>query len=506
MKKYLVYFILSYSLFGYSQAGSFDTTFDADGKNTNCISQHFYATTSNFQSNGKIVSAGGNQTSCNVSIGRFNVDGSIDTSFGTNGFVFNSICSVFSAGNSYYSLDMVIQPDDKIVIMGLIQNNSGNAYWVARLLPDGALDPSFSADGYRDLSFGTIQDRGQCINLQADGKILLGGTSGNTGEFFTVARLLPNGDLDPSFGSNGVVQTAFSTSQSFANCIAVQQDGKIILGGYTINAPFARDFAMIRYLADGTIDSSFGVNGKVVTTVNTSFSDYIDKIVFDAQGRILVSGCASFEVNYKLAMARYTSNGVLDTSFGNNGIVVSNYPSRYSDVALQVDGKIILVGGYDADVFTVLRYLSNGTLDSSFGNNGFVDSNFNQPTYAYASSVLIQSDNKIIVTGSVASPDNTLGCSAIIRLNPGTLSNEEFSNTAVSLYPNPTNGLVFFDNSETRFANVRVYNYLGQEVMPSLSITSDNNSSIDVSGLSIGVYFLKFEGEQQLGWARVVKE
>jgi uncharacterized delta-60 repeat protein len=504
MKKNLVYIVVFYSLFGYSQAGSFDTTFDGDGKNTNCYSPYFYTTASHFQSNGKIVSAGGSQTSCNVSIGRFNVDGSIDTSFGTNGFVFNSICSVFSAGNSYYSLDMVIQPDDKIVIMGLIQNNSGNAYWVARLLPDGALDSSFSGDGYRDLSFGTIQDRGQCINLQADGKILVGGTSGNTGEFFTLARLLPNGDLDPSFGSNGVVQTAFSTAQSFANCIAVQQDGKIILGGYTINAPFARDFAMIRYLADGTIDSSFGVNGKVVTTVNTSFSDYIDKIVFDAQGRILVSGCTSFEVNYKLAMARYTSNGALDTSFGNNGIVVSNYSSRYSDVALQVDGKIILVGGYDADVFTVLRYLSNGTLDSSFGNNGFVDGNFG--VTGYAASVLIQSDNKIVVTGTVPNPDNTLGCSAIIRLNPGTLSNEEFSNTIVSLHPNPTSGLVFFDNSETRFENVRVYNYLGQEVMPSHGITGDNNSRIDVSGLSKGVYLLKFEGEQQSGWARVVKE
>jgi uncharacterized delta-60 repeat protein len=504
MKIYIPLLFFTFNCF--SQPGSFDTTFDTDGKNTNCVSQSFGSVASCFQSNGKIVTFGGNVIPCGVTLNRFSTNGSLDTSFGTNGSVFNSICSVFPVENGYYPYDMVIQPDDKIVIMGLQQNNIyPNAYWVARLLPDGALDPSFSSDGYRDLSFGTIQDRGQCINLQADGKILVGGTSGNTGEFFTVARLLPNGDLDPSFGINGVVQTAFSTAQSFANCIAVQQDGKIILGGYTINAPFARDFAMIRYLANGTIDSSFGVNGKVVTTVNTSFSDYIDKIVFDAQGRILVSGCTSFEVNHKLAMARYTSNGVLDTSFGNNGIVVSNYPSWYSDVALQVDGKIILVGGYNADAFTVLRFLSNGTLDSSFGNNGFVDGNFGVIS-GYASSVLIQSDNKIVVTGAVPNPDNTLVCSAIIRLNPGTLSNEEFSNTIISLHPNPTSGLVFFDNSETKFANVRVYNYLEQEVMPSHGITGDNNSRIDVSGLSKGVYLLKFEGEQQSGWARVVKE
>lgn len=500
MKSYFL-LVLLVSVKGLAQAGSFDNSFDMDGKNTNCYSQTFYNTASHFQSNGKVVSAGGNQTSCNVSISRFNFDGSLDTSFGTNGNVENSICNVFPNGNSYYSLDMVIQPDDKIVIMGLIQNNTGNAYWVARLLADGALDPNFNGDGYLDLSFGTMQDRGTCVALQPDGKILVGGTSGSTAQFFTVARLLSNGSLDTTFGINGVVQTPFSGTESFANCIALQQDGKIVLGGYTVNAPFARDFAMIRYLPNGTIDSSFGLNGKVITTVNTSFSDYIDKIVLDSQGRIIASGCSSFEVNYKLAMARYTSTGLLDSSFGNNGIVVTNISSRNSDVALQIDGKIVLVGGFEGGVYAILRYLVNGQIDTSFGNNGLVEG-FQE---GYASSVLIQSDNKIVVTGNTPEPNGNGVCSAVVRLNPGTLSNEEFTNFVVKLYPNPTSGVVFFDNSESMYEKVGVYNYLGQEVMKSFYCAHGDNASFDLSNLSNGVYLVKFKGIGRNGVAKIVK-
>ncbi|MEM0542599.1 T9SS type A sorting domain-containing protein [Flavobacterium sp. j3] len=501
MKSYfLLLFILSFKVL--AQAGSFDNNFDMDGKNTNCFSQTFYNTASHFQSNGKVVSAGGNQILCNVSISRFNVDGSLDTSFGINGNVENSICNVFPNGNSYYSLDMVIQPDDKIVIMGLIQNNIGNAYWVVRLLPDGALDPSFSGDGYLDLSFGTEQDRGTCVALQLDGRILVGGTSGSAAQFFTVARLLSNGDLDQTFGNSGVVQTPFSGTESFANCITVQNDGKIILGGYTVNTPFAKDFAMIRYTSSGAIDTGFGNNGKVITTLNNTFSDYIDRIIIDLQGRIIASGCSSFEVNYKLAMARYTPTGLLDTTFGNNGIIITNTNSRNSDVALQIDNKIVLVGGVDGGVFSILRFLENGQIDTNFGNNGLVEG-FPE---GYASSVLIQPDNKIVVTGNTPNPDFNAVCSAIIRLNPGTLSTEAFSDSVVKLYPNPTSGVVFFDNSESMYEKVSVYNYLGQEVLKPFDCAQGGNTSLNLSNLSNGVYLVKFEGNGTNGVAKVVKE
>ncbi|MGL2963124.1 T9SS type A sorting domain-containing protein [Flavobacterium sp. RSB2_4_14] len=495
-------FLLSFVLFSttcFSQAGSFDTSFSEDGRNRKCFPLSTASFTSAFQSTGKIVCYG-NDYQGSGCLNRFNIDGSVDETFGNSGVIINILPT-----SGYYPQDMVIQSDNRIIIMGIIQNNIyPNAYWVARLLPDGALDPSFSGDGYLDLSFGTEQDRGTCVALQTDGKILVGGTSGSTAQYFTVARLLSNGNLDTTFGINGVVQTPFSGSESFANCIAVQQDGKIILGGYTVNAPFAKDFAMIRYDGNGTIDTGFGINGKVITTLNTTYSDYIDKIIIDPQGRIIASGCSSFEVNYKLAMVRYTSNGTLDTSFGTNGKVISNIGSWYSDVARQVDGKIVLVGGYYGDIFAVLRYLDNGALDNGFGANGLVTGGFEFG--GFASSVLIQSDNKIVVTGNTPNPEFTLACSAIIRLNPGTLSTEEFTNSEVKLYPNPTSGVVFFDNSERMFEKVSVYNYLGQEVVKSFDCAHRDNVSFDLSNLSNGVYLLKFEGNGRNGVAKVVKE
>jgi uncharacterized delta-60 repeat protein len=501
MKKYLVYLILSYSLFGYSQAGSFDITFDGDGKNVTCPVGNFYNRSSKFQSTGKIVLYGGNYLSCDHVLLRYNTNGSLDTTFGTNGVVENTYCNLFTGG-SYSCYDMVVQNDDKIVMMGLRQTNDGNNYWIARLLPNGGIDSSFNTTGLLHLSFGTPQDRGTCVTVQPDGKILVGGTSGTTAQFFTVARLLSNGTLDTTFGVNGVAQYTFSGLECFVNSIALQPNGKMVLGGYTVTATHAKDFGLMRLNANGLLDTTFGTNGKVITTLSDTRSDIIDKVLIMPNGKIVVGGYTSFESDPKLAAARYLPNGVLDTSFGINGIIINEYTSTNCDIALQADNKLIMVGGFDSFYFRVLRYTENGILDTGFGTNGLVT--VFDPAQSYAARVLIQLDNNIVVTGTVAV--NTSGCAAIIRLNPGTLSNEEFSNTAVSLYPNPTSGLVFFENSETRFANVRVYNYLGQEVMPSHGITGDNNSSIDISSLSKGVYLFKFEGGQQSGWARVMKE
>ena len=268
MKKLILLFLL-FGANAFSQAGSFDTTFDEDGKTTVCFTQdtHF-SKGSNFQSDGKIIYFGANTISCAYDLVRFNIDGSLDTNFGTNGIVTN-ICSSFPNSGGYYAIDMAIQLDDKILIMGTQQNNTyPNAYWLARFTSDGALDPTFNGTGFKNLSFGTIQDRGFCIALQADGKILVGGTSGNTAEFFTVARLTTSGGLDTTFGVGGKAQVAFSGTESMANSILVQPDGRILLGGYTVNAPYAKDFALVRLLSNGSIDTSFGVNGKVITTVD----------------------------------------------------------------------------------------------------------------------------------------------------------------------------------------------------------------------------------------------
>ena len=487
----------------FAQAGSFDTTFDTDGKSTYCytpvsINALFDA---QFQASGKIVTYNIINGASVASLIRWNTNGSIDTTFGVNGSVsYNSTSPPFHNQN-YYPRQMVIQADNKIIIMGLQQGNLyPNAYWVVRLLADGALDTSFNGTGYLDLLFGTIQDQGTCIAIQPDGKILVGGTSGDTAQYFTVARLNNNGTLDTSFGTGGKVQTTFSGSESFTQSIAVQTDGRIVLGGYTVNIPHAKDFALIRYNANGSIDEGFGTNGKVVTTIGEN-SDWITDLLIEPNGKIIAGGCNSFESNPRLCMVRYLANGSIDNTFGSNGININldNY-SRNCSIERQVDGKIVVSGGLDAAVFEIYRYNNNGTLDSSFGVNGFVEG---FPALGDAAiKTLIQPDNKIVVCGVTNSPDFTQGCFAVIRLDPGTLTVEEFERENMVVYPNPATTILNIKNNNITVEKMVIVDMLGKKILEQ----NGNLSAINIAALQQGLYVLQIVSEGKTFSYKFVKK
>ena len=483
---FLLLFFIKTSLV-VAQAGSLDNSFDSDGKNTYCFASIVDGNTldGGFQSSSKIVQLFYDATNP-IKLLRWNNNGSLDTTFGTSGVQIHSNIPPFNNGG-YYPSKMVIQPDDKIIIMGLQQNNTyPKAYWIARLLPNGALDTSFNGTGYKDLSFGTLQDRGTCVALQADGKILLGGTSGNTAEFFTVARLNSNGTLDTGFGSGGKAQISFNGAESFVQSMAVQTDDKIVLGGYTVSS--AKDFALARVYSNGTLDTSFGINGKVITTLNTSYSDLITDLVIEPNGNIIAGGFTSSENNPWMCMVRYTSNGTVDTSFGTNGVVINNDDnSRSCTLARQVDGKIIMGGCFDGTFFIVARYNNNGAKDTGFGTNGFV--NPFPLIYSYAAKILIQPDNKIVVSGWTTSATNQ-ACAAVIRLNAGTLGVEEFERGNVVIYPNPSTGLVAIKMSylDLQKYTCTVYNLLGQKIMEQNDVV--NNTSLDLSDIRKGTYII----------------
>ena len=474
----------------FAQAGSFDTTFDTDGKTTYCFA--FGVTNigidGGIQSSGKIITYNNSAAAVTARLIRWNTNGSLDTSFGINGFVNFTSTSPFYNNQTYYTYSMVIQPDDKIIIMGTQQGNLySNAYWVVRLLPDGALDTSFNGTGYLDLLFGSQQDRGTCIALQPDGKILVGGTSGNTAQYFTMARLNTNGSLDTTFGTAGKVQTPFAGDESFAQSIAVQTDAKILLGGYTVNIPHAKDFALIRYNANGSIDTGFGTNGKVVTTISDN-SDLITSLIAQPDGKIIAGGFSSSENNPWMCMVRYLANGAVDTTFGVNGIVINNDDnSRNCSIARQVDGKIVMGGCYDGSFFLVIRYTTNGTKDTTFGTNGVVNPSIG--AYGYASKVLIQPDNKIVACGVTADAGGQ-ACPTAIRLSPGTLGVEEFERGNIIFYPNPTSGLVHIKIPYTNNKKYQatLYNLLGQKVLEQSDVV--DNSTIDLSYLHKGTYII----------------
>jgi uncharacterized delta-60 repeat protein len=479
----------------FAQAGSFDTTFDTDGKATYCytLGINNIGVDGGLQSSGKIIGYSNSNNTVNWRLIRWSSNGTLDTSFGINGFVNYTQSGPFINGG-HYPYRMVIQSDDKIIIMGLQQNNTyPNAYWVARLLPDGSLDTSFNGTGYKDLSFGTPQDRGTCVALQTDGKILLGGTSGNTADYFTVARLNSNGSLDTGFGINGNAQIPFNGNESFVQSMAVQTDGKILLGGYSVNIPHGKDFALVRLNSNGSTDTGFGSSGKVVTTISNN-SDRITDLVIEPDGKIIAGGFSSSESNPWMCMVRYLANGTIDTAFGVNGIVVNNDDnSKSCSIARQVDGRIVMGGCYDGTYFLLIRYNNNGTKDSSFGTNGVV--NAFPTTYGYATKILIQSDNKIVATGVTTGSSFSQACAAVIRLDPGTLGVEEFANNKITIYPNPSSGIVHFETNnliDEKFS-VLLYNTLGQKVYEKKDLVEDGN--INLSSLAKGIYFVTFSND-----------
>lgn len=493
----------------FSQPGSLDTTFGTNGVGSYCYQVGYNPAVLDvaLQASGKIITYSNDYTIDVALLSRWNQNGILDPTFGDNGFVVFSQTGVFINGG-HYALKMAIQADDKIIIMGLQQNDLfGNAYWVARLLPNGALDTSFNGTGYKDVTFGSVQDRGTSVALQADGKILLGGTSGNTAQFFSVVRLNTDGSYDSNFGTGGKVQIPFSGSESFVESMAVQDDGKIVLGGYTVGG--AKDFALARINSDGSLDTSFGVNGKVVTDLLVSYSTIIKDILIEPDGKIIVSGFYSFEVDSRFCMVRYNANGTIDTSFGTNGLTVDTnyYTSYFSNISRQIDGKIVTAGNTFGQDFIISRYNNSGTIDTTFGTNGYVNA---IPDVGGGSvNVLVQPDNKIVaVGGSILDNNdgNQQGCLAIVRLNPGTLSVGEFEEGNVVVYPNPTaDGKIFFTNQEGKFSTASVVNSLGEVVVKPFDCEQGDNS-VDLSGMANGIYLLLLEGDGVRKTAKVMKE
>ncbi len=276
----------------------------------------------------------------------------------------------------------------------------------ARAVP-GSLDVTF-AGGKVTTAIGAANDVGKSVAQQFDGKVVVAGYSYNGNDSdFAVARYLANGQSDPSFGG-GQVTTDLGSDNDRACGVAVQSDGRIVVAGYTGSGEGV-DFALVRYNSNGTLDTTFGGTGKVITDMSGS-ADFGAGVALQIDGKILVTGCAYNGFNDDFAVVRYNLNGSLDTAFGFGGRVTSDFGDTgdYAYcIAVQGDGKIVIAGeslrgdNYD---FAVVRYLSSGTFDSSFGSGGRVFTAIGDSDDA-AKGVAVQSDGGIVAAGYAYSND-----------------------------------------------------------------------------------------------------
>lgn len=403
---YTIIFLLLSNVIFAQNAGTLDKDFGINGiVTTSQLNAGLHSYCSLLQRDGKIILAGDRGVSMvedSIYTGfvfiRYTSKGIIDSTFGNDGMVIVNFPDYFS--ERVYSI--VEQPDGKIVACGDGYVGLFNANYnglMVRLNSDGSLDPSFGDNGKLIYDSYRGQDHFLKLLLKENGKILACGTISFHAAL--IVQLLPNGTYDNSFGTNGVAQDE-DINYNMADAV-LQPDGKILTGGsYGFN-PYQWQMSCARYLANGNLDSSFGNKGKVITNLPGS-SEQILGIAIQQDGKIVGAGNSSGFDNIE-TIVRYTSQGVLDKSFGTNGVVYTNYPTGWAsarDVMLQSDGKIITAVSnfdYDADYgyYAVNRYQTNGNLDSSFGNNGFAITQVGYNDYPTAS--LLQSDGKVLITG-----------------------------------------------------------------------------------------------------------
>jgi uncharacterized delta-60 repeat protein len=366
--------------------GARDPAFSGDGKAvTDLSARGDFAGAVAVQTNGKIVVAGSaafDGRDPKFALVRYKANGTIDTSFGGGD---GTVRTNFTPReDAIYGV--AIQPDGKIVAAGDAGFRTGNSrFALARYDADGTLDPSFGNGGKVTTNWTSGNDPVSSLVLQSDGKIVVAGGAGHNfrNPKLAVARYDSNGDLDPTFGhGDGKVRTDVTPRKDYANAVTLQPDGKIIAGGIGSLPTGPRAvFELVRYGADGMLDTSFSDDGKRVLNF-TRMDDSVQGVVVLPGGDILAGGISNFgRFNGNFALARFNANGTLDTGFGGDGKVTTSLTAGDDeawDIVLQPDGKVVAAGDARGrgGRFAAVRYGSDGSLDPTFGSGGVAFVNF----------------------------------------------------------------------------------------------------------------------------------
>ena len=512
MKKILL--VLLFTTTAYTQSLVFDSSFGTNGytiaSETN-LTEAIYEI--GLQSNGKIIA---NLTyglpdllteRSNSVLIRYNQNGTIDSSFGSNGkYYFNN--NAYQENKCYFK----VLSNDKIVAL-YINGTTNEEVFLTRLNSNGTLDTSFGLNGIVNLS--TIQSvfdiEPDCLFVQPDNKILVGGEArfGNNYDGLVV-RFNENGQVDTTFGNNGLVTIDTNNLPNTAVfeyflSISFQTDGKILLGGSRtgLNQTIADiyDFLLVRLNQDGSIDQGFGSNGVVVTSFSAS-TESIQKIVVNQGGEIIVMGTLFDlvdENNFKIALAKYNSSGSLVTTFGTNGIVqletnVINSNEFGYDLDILANGKLIISGASRVSPNNIKMLIAklnqDGSYDTTFSNNGIYLQNLGSFSAGITDTILLPNDS-LLIAGVFINSNDEDDC-FLGKLIPENLASIGFNKKNVQIYPNPTANVLHIVNSNNAaIENITITDLSGKKVLEQ----KENLSVINVEHLQKGLYLLELEYE-----------
>jgi uncharacterized delta-60 repeat protein len=475
---------------------------------------------------------------------------SIDATYGTNGYV-------SGATNGRFTNLAALLPDNKILVAG--NANANTSYVVEKRVEDGTSDPTFGTNGFMLVNIvAGSKDNANAMQVQSDGTILVAGTSDSDLSLFGtywdvfVSRLLPDGTLDMSFGTNGHVKTNLGTNDDQAWEIATTSTGAIYVLAATQNTSIATK--LLKYDATGNLDITFGTNG--VLDVPTAIDSRVYEMQINAQDEILISGTElnSATNEYEVRVLKLDTQGAFITSFGNSGIVsitdpLENYTT--SDMITTSDGGLFIIGAAGSSSsntkFAMYKLTSNGVLDATFNSTGYAyfdhsSSNYGvtfgysvaqlpdgsyiaqadiignnnydllllnigangllvnsfgnggrfivaRSTYQdYSRQVLVQDDGKVVVVGLAT--DSTTRRTMLVRFKDAyTLSSSSENETPIAIFPNPFNDQIKV-NSKAAVSQMTLFNALGQQITEAYS-----QNIMNTSNLPSGVYFLQIEDE-----------
>ena len=391
------------------------------------------------QPDGKLISVGdsdanpedGQDPMPQISLVRYNPDGSWDPGFGSHGVVRTTI-----PGGNAYANAALLQPDGKIVVAGYYWPSGPRAFALLRYDPDGSLDPSFGTGGIVTTPVGDDDSEAYGVALQPDGKIVAGGVATNSNvSSSALVRYNPDGTIDASFGSDGIVLDTQVRQHGFA-AIALQPDGKILGVGQGAIWPWTAT-PLTRFNSDGTPDSSFGSGG-----VSRAATGQADALTLQPDGKIVVVG----ENSNSFSVTRVDPDGTADPSFGSGGTVTTPMGLGFNEasaVALQPDAKIVVAGPSQGGL-TIVRYDQDGSLDPTFGRGGIVTTLNTTacPCWANAgaTSMVLQPDGKIDAAGWAAidgGPGDQLTLTRYRGSGGGMLTVQKLGTGAGSVTSNP---------------------------------------------------------------------
>lgn len=495
--------ILAFHLNANAQYGNLDYNFGINGRiNTDINGANDVAWAVTTQADGKILAAGQSQNSTvsgagtDFTIVRYNLDGSLDTSFDYDGIVTANYDWAESAH------DIVIDANNKILIAG----TSSGSVALLRFNMDGSPDTTFDHDGVvlTGSLFGT--STANHIALQPDGKIVFAGSRFVSGNNFLAGRFNANGSIDSTFNSTGFYTTSFSPGEDALGTVAIQPDGKIVCAGTYEQVTGIFQSALLRLTPGGIPDVTFGTSG-FSTCTSTLFENLIESIVLTPSGKIIAAGAVKTGSGYNQALWKFTNNGSADFAFGNAGMVQTGFFTYGLSISLTPENKI-LAGGYGswtpvAD-FALARYDTTGAIDTTFGVTGLVFTDINNNDVAYA--MHAAADGSIVLAGF---SDGGIGQDfAIARFFGTTVNTHEttIAGTGINAYPNPASGLINVSlNQPVNNAAVKLIDLTGQTLMQQNNI-SGNSFTLDVSTNPPGIYFIQLTVNEKIVSKKLVKE